>query len=128
MAKKSKYNEEFGAGSFGQMPSNQSTFGGFDSFSTSNNNHIPSFDSNNQMMPPFGNEQQTPKRQKVSLPNFYGGNIPWAKIAIVLGAIVAIVLMIIFRKEITSFLLDLVTWAIIIAALYFIIRRFLLRR
>ena len=131
MAKRNKYDEEFGAGSFNpgspyQTPDNSNSF---DPFSVPSTPNLPMTDYNsNQMMDPFGSNKSVRKNRGIQLPNIFGGNIPWAKIGIVLAAIGIIVLMIVYRKEITSFLIDLLTWVAIAAVLYFIIRRFLFRR
>lgn len=131
MAKRNKYNEEFGAGAFNPMPPSQTpcNSNSFDPFSvpTSTNLSTPDFYSN-QVMDPFANNRSFQNKRGLRLPNLFRGNLPWGKIGIVFGAIAAIVLMIVFRKEITSFLVDLLTWVAIAAVLYFIIRRFLFRR
>lgn len=131
MAKRNRYNEEFGSGAFNPMPPNQISENpnSFDPFSVPNSTNlsVPDY-SANQVMDPFDNKRSTTKNHGIQLSNLFSGNIPLGKIGIVLGAIAVIVLMIVFRKEITSFLVDLLTWVVIAAVLYFVIRRFLFRR
>ena len=129
MAKRNKYNEDFGGTSFNPGQPGQTPFGGYDPFSVPDNSQMTSFNPNQNMAGPYGpNTRSTSTKKGFNLGNLLGNFHSWGIVGIIVGIIVAIVLMVVFRREITSFLMDVLTWVIVIAVLYFLIRRFIFRR
>ena len=71
----------------------------------------------------------TPRKTGIKPPSIHrpssGTNIPWSSLLIIIGIIAIIAFCWIFREAITDFLMQLLTWVIIILIIIFVIKWFI---
>lgn len=103
---------------FNTNKKNNSSLGGFGSGPTKKS----------PFNPPRKEYKNTMKRSGYSLSSLSFADIPWKYILLALIIVVAVILCVIYRQAITSFLMELLTWAIIIFAIVLIIRFGIFRR
>lgn len=85
---------------------------------------------NAEMTPSFSQKTgYSPRKTKIKPPSVHqsssGMNIPWNILLPIIGIIAVVIFCWIFREEITNFLMQLLTWVIVILVIIFIVKWFI---